>query len=199
MEWVRRENAEQRGQRSCRLSIGDGSWSVMAWLRTPLQPASGWPSHCTIWAKHGGIASTLRTLLTSPLGLVRCPSPKMPGNRVASLLQCNVGQHGTSVHRDLEFRAFGFDQHRPRGLGERSTAVHDRSGVAFLKNGSIDLAVASDRSGFVAGRQRWKSTIPPHRRKACGVFWPGSENRHRGTKNLPSAGQDRSTKIAMRG
>jgi hypothetical protein len=81
MEWVRRENAEQRGQRSCRLSIGDGSWSVMACLRTPLQPASGWPSHCTIWAKHGGIASTLRTLLTSPLGLVRCPSPKMPRQR----------------------------------------------------------------------------------------------------------------------
>lgn len=38
MEWVRRENAEQRGQRSCRLSIGDGSWSVMAFANAP--PAS---------------------------------------------------------------------------------------------------------------------------------------------------------------
>ena len=71
-------NSADSGAAGSRLAMARGpSWP----LRTPLQPASGWPSHCTILAKHGGIASTLRTLLTSPLGLVRCPGPKTPTQR----------------------------------------------------------------------------------------------------------------------
>jgi hypothetical protein len=152
-------NSADSGAAGSRLAMARGrSWP----LRTPLQPASGWPSHCTILAKHGGIASTLRTLLTSPLGLVRCASPKMPKQRGCFFAAMQRRAAWNERHRDLEFRAFSFEQHLPQGLGERSTAVHDPGGVAFLKIGSIDLAVASDRSGFVAGRQRWEFTIPPH-------------------------------------
>jgi len=37
---------------------------------------AGGLSRCTILAKHGEIASTLRPLLTSPLGLLRCLAPE---------------------------------------------------------------------------------------------------------------------------
>jgi hypothetical protein len=170
-------NSADSGAAGSRLAMARGpSWP----LRTPLQPASGWPSHCTILAKHGGIASTLRTLLTSPLGLVRCPGPKMPKQR--GCFFAAMQRRAAWVRASIA--VWNFARSAPtsaiRGVGdERSTAVNDRSGVAFLKNSPTDLAVASDRCGFMTGRQPANSQFRRTDARHVASFGPGSENRHR--------------------